>query len=172
MTALFHLLARYVVNTDPTSIVEELLPVAAPMYGRPTSSVKPQQIAHLVDARPSSQTRTEAKVQETLADAPGIEGLDTFMDIEHLIFRVHAIQRMFERAVSKEDVRQVLATGKIIETYPYDKPYPSCLVLGWSGTRPIHVVVADNLDQRETIVITVYEPDLDRWEPGFEKRRQ
>ena len=33
MTALFHLLARYVVNTEPTSIVEELLPVAVPVYG-------------------------------------------------------------------------------------------------------------------------------------------
>jgi superfamily II DNA or RNA helicase len=33
VTALFHLLARYVVNTKPTSIVEELLPVAVPVYG-------------------------------------------------------------------------------------------------------------------------------------------
>ena len=32
VTALFHLLARYVVNTEPTSIVEELLPVVAPVY--------------------------------------------------------------------------------------------------------------------------------------------
>jgi hypothetical protein len=29
------------------------------------------------------------------------------MDIERLIFRLHAVQRMFERAVSKEDVRQL-----------------------------------------------------------------
>lgn len=94
------------------------------------------------------------------------------MDIERLIFRLHAVQRMFERAVSKEDVRQALATGKVIETYPDDKPYPSRLMLGWSGVRPIHVVVADNPEQHETIVITVYEPDLDRWEPGFEKRRK
>ena len=94
------------------------------------------------------------------------------MDIERLIFRLHAVQRMFERAVSKEDVRQALVTGKVIETYPDDKPYPSRLMLGWSGARPIHVVVADNPEQHETIVITVYEPDLDRWEPGFEKRRK
>ena len=93
------------------------------------------------------------------------------MSGERLVFRVHAIQRMFEREFSKEDIRQVLATGKTIEAYPDDKPYPSRLVLGWIGSRPIHVVVADNPTQGETIVITVYEPDLARWEPGFDKRR-
>ena len=63
---------------------------------------------------------------------------------QSLVFRVHAIQRMFERAITKENVRQALATGKTIEAYPEDQPYPSRLVLGWAGTRPIHVVVADN----------------------------
>ena len=91
---------------------------------------------------------------------------------QSLVFRVHAIQRMFERAITKEDVRQALATGKTIEAYPEDQPYRSRLVLGWVGTRPIHVVVADNPLQQETIVITVYEPDPTRWETGFEGRRQ
>ena len=94
------------------------------------------------------------------------------MDSEHLVFRVHAIQRMFEREISREDVRQVLETGTIIESYPDDEPYPSRLVLGWSGVRPIHVVVADNRDEDEIIVITVYEPDPGRWEPGFSERRR
>lgn len=89
-----------------------------------------------------------------------------------LVFRTHAIQRMFERGITKDEIRQALATGKAIEVYPDDQPYPSRLVLGWVGSRPIHVVVADNVAQNETIVITVYEPDLIRWEPGFERRRQ
>jgi hypothetical protein len=79
---------------------------------------------------------------------------------------------MFEREISQEDVRQVLETGTIIESYPDDEPYPSRLVLGWRGARPIHAVVADNRDQDEVIVITVYEPDLERWEPGFAERRR
>jgi hypothetical protein len=91
---------------------------------------------------------------------------------QSLVFRVHAIQRMFERAITEEDVRQALATGKTIETYPEDQPYPSRLVLGWAGARPIHLVVADNQVQQETIVITVYEPDLANWEAGFERRRR
>jgi len=94
------------------------------------------------------------------------------MGSERLVFRVHTIQRMFERRISEEDVRRVLETGKTSESYPDDEPYPSRLVLGWSGARPSHVVVADNRDQDETVVITVYEPDPDRWEPDFSERRR
>jgi len=61
-----------------------------------------------------------------------------FMAVERLIFRVHAIQRMFERGIRKEDVRQILLTGAVIEEYPEDAPYPSRLVLGWRGQRPLH----------------------------------
>lgn len=92
-------------------------------------------------------------------------------DRQRLVFRVHAVQRMFERAITKEDVRQALETGEAIEAYPEDQPYPSRLVLGWVGTRPIHIVVADNLVQQETIVITAYELDPAKWQAGFQRRR-
>jgi hypothetical protein len=91
---------------------------------------------------------------------------------DRLVFRVHAIQRMFQRRISVDDVRHVLATGEVVEGYPNDTPYPSRLVLGWRGSRPIHVVAAENVESGETIVITVYEPDLTQWEPGFKRRRQ
>lgn len=90
---------------------------------------------------------------------------------KRLVFRVHALQRMFQRSIHAEDVRHVLETGKTVERYPDDHPYPSRLVLGWVGARPIHVAVADNDAQQETIAITVYEPDAAHWEPGFERRR-
>ena len=89
-----------------------------------------------------------------------------------LVFRVHAIERMFQRAISAADVEAVLTTGETIETYPDDTPYPSRLVLGWLAGRPLHVVAADNTDADETIVITVYEPDAELWEPGFRRRRE
>ena len=44
--------------------------------------------------------------------------------LPRLIFRVHAVRRMFERGISEEDVRAVLATGETIESYPSDTPYP------------------------------------------------
>ncbi len=87
------------------------------------------------------------------------------------VYRVHAIERMAERGIGDDDVRKVLGHGKVIESYPEDFPYPSILLLGWCGQRPIHVVAADNAADDETIIVTVYEPDPDRWESGFERRK-
>jgi len=94
------------------------------------------------------------------------------MPLERMTFRVHAIRRMFQRGISEKDVRRVLLTGQVIEEYPDDEPYPSRLVLGRRGARPLHVVAADNAETGETIVITVYEPDLAHWEDGFRRRRK
>jgi hypothetical protein len=79
---------------------------------------------------------------------------------------------MFQRRISDQEVRHVIEMGDTIETYPEDNPYPSRLVLGWCGSRPLHVVVADNAMDQETIVITVYEPNRDQWEEGFRRRLQ
>ena len=65
----------------------------------------------------------------------------------------------------------MIQTGETIENYPDDFPYPSRLVLGWHGLRPIHVVVADNIHDKENIVITVYEPDPSEWESDLKRRK-
>lgn len=88
-----------------------------------------------------------------------------------LVFRVHAVQRMAERGVTVDEVRAVLTQGETIEDYPDDIPYPSRLVLGWVGGRPLHVVAAQPASIREIIVITVYEPDAVRWDVEFRRRR-
>ncbi len=88
-----------------------------------------------------------------------------------MVFRVHALRRMFERNIRVEDVRTIVETGETIERYPDDVPYPSRLVLGWRGSRPLHVVVAEILELMESIVITVYEPDPALWEPDFKRRK-
>jgi ERCC4-related helicase len=80
VTALFHLLARYVVNTKPTSIVEELLPVAVRVYSDRPSAVSGQQVARLLEPRLSSETRTPGEVREALADALAIEGLEAILE--------------------------------------------------------------------------------------------
>jgi hypothetical protein len=88
-----------------------------------------------------------------------------------IIYRIHAIQRMFERSVSAEDMRFVLQRGKTIEEYE-DVDTPGRLLLGGRGKRPLHVVVAENAANDEAIVITAYEPDVRYWEPGFQRRRR
>ena len=93
------------------------------------------------------------------------------MNNRNVVFRVHAIQRMFERRINDEDVKHVISTGEAIEGYLDDKPYPSQLVLGWSKNRPLHVVIANNKENNETIVITVYEPDPNQWSADFRSRK-
>lgn len=93
------------------------------------------------------------------------------MPTDRLVFRVHAIERMFNRGISADNVRHVLDTGERIEEYPDDTPYPSELLLGWLGSRPLHVVAARNRAADETIIVTVYEPDRERWESGFRRRK-
>jgi len=34
------------------------------------------------------------------------------------------------------------------------------------------VVVADDTEEGIRIVVTVYQPDLEEWEPGFRRRRK
>ena len=94
------------------------------------------------------------------------------MEERKLVFRVHAIRRMFERGISTNEVREAVETGEVIENYPDDEPYPSRLILGRSGSRPLHVVAAENGIERTTLIVTVYEPDPSMWEPDFRQRRK
>ena len=96
-----------------------------------------------------------------------------FVDPEMLvIYRFHALKRMFERNISEEELLNVLNTGVVVEDYPTDQPYPSRLILGFCKKRALHVVVAEAKDIDQLIVITVYEPDFDHWEPGFKMRKK
>jgi hypothetical protein len=51
---------------------------------------------------------------------------------ERLVFSTHALKAMFARGISEADVQYVLATGKTLEAYLDDQPYPSRLILGWA----------------------------------------
>jgi hypothetical protein len=79
---------------------------------------------------------------------------------------------MFERNISTDAISQALATAELVEDYADSKPYPSRLVLGWAGDRPIHIVFASNAASDETIIITAYEPDARLWKRGFMERKR
>lgn len=89
----------------------------------------------------------------------------------HFIYRTHAIERMFQRDVNEEDVEYVVRNGEIIENYPDDYPYPSCLVLGYFKNRALHVVYATD-EAENVIVITVYEPTVEKWMEDLKTRRE
>jgi len=78
---------------------------------------------------------------------------------------------MFQRDVNEVDVEHVVKSGEIIENYPDDQLYPSFLVLGYTDKRALHVVYAK--DENDTIiVITVYEPTLEKWLEDLKTRRK
>ena len=90
---------------------------------------------------------------------------------EQFEFSKHAVDQSFIRRISVQEVREAIAYGGVIENYPEDKYGPSCLIYGrTTGGRPIHVQCS--YPSRPLIkIITVYEPDPDRWIDFKERRR-
>jgi hypothetical protein len=88
-----------------------------------------------------------------------------------IIFRVHAVQRMFERHISVKNTLGTIQTGEIIEDYSAEMPEPSRLILGFQGKRPLHVVTSENMETNETTIITVYIPDPEKWNNDSKSRR-
>ena len=62
--------------------------------------------------------------------------------------------------------------GEVIEDYPGDKPYPSCLVYGqtFSG-EPVHSVWAYNQQNQWAALVTVYRPDPRLW-VNYQERKE
>ncbi len=87
-----------------------------------------------------------------------------------IVFRSHALIRMFQRRITPDEVRHVIEKGEVIEDYATDTPYPSRLILGWSDRRAIHIVAAYDAASQTEIVITVYEPDPAQWDQTFRRR--
>ncbi len=74
--------------------------------------------------------------------------------------------------IRDEEVFEAISTGKIIENYPEDEPYPSCLIYGiTTKSRPLHAVCAYSEDEKLSIVITVYQPNSERW-TDFSRRKK
>ena len=88
-----------------------------------------------------------------------------------ILFRIHAVQRMFERAVSIRKVLSVVRTGELIEDYTLEMSKPGRLLLGFQGKRPIHVVTSQDSETGVTTIVTVYIPDPDQWKKDFTRRR-
>jgi hypothetical protein len=99
-----------------------------------------------------------------------INELQRLCEIDAVRWTDHAIKRMIQRGISQADVKRTLTGGEIIEQYPDDYPYPSCLVLGnVPKDRPLHVVCG--VGSEELWIISAYYPDPERWSDGFEKRK-
>lgn len=83
----------------------------------------------------------------------------------------HVFRRMAERGFSPDTIKSVIKNGTVIKEYQDDTPYPSRLILGFEGNRPVHVVSAYYPGDDTEYVITVYEPDSLLWSDDFTERR-
>jgi hypothetical protein len=88
-----------------------------------------------------------------------------------LLFRVHAVQRMFERRISVKNLRQALLNGEVIEDYSAEMTAPGKLILGYQGVRPFHVVVSEGIGTQAAFVITAYIPSQEKWKRDSRRRR-
>ena len=93
------------------------------------------------------------------------------MICDRVVFSGHAVRRMFERRITKEEVLEALTAGEAIAEYPDDEPYPSVLLLARVEGRVLHVVAAEDAGSHTCYIVTVYLPDPDLWTPDFRTRR-
>lgn len=100
-----------------------------------------------------------------------IDELRRICTIENIEITLHAARRLEQRGIFLKDIIACIKNGKIIEQYPDDYPFPSCLILGMTVKQNyLHVVVGSN---RVTLwIVTAYFPDLQKWENDFETRKE
>lgn len=78
-------------------------------------------------------------------------------------FSRHAADQSILRRISVQEIREVLASGEIIEDYPDDKYGPSCLIMGFtSGRKALHIQCS-HPSRTLVKIITLYEPDPGSW---------
>jgi hypothetical protein len=76
--------------------------------------------------------------------------------------------------VGRRQIERALQTCEINEDYPtLRRPLPDCLVLGWlTPNKPVHAVIAVDLEQDRLLIITVYLPNDREWENDYRTRKQ
>lgn len=100
-----------------------------------------------------------------------IERLKELCAAGQIIWTEHTMKRIMERRISRADVKACIMSGEIIEQYPDDYPYPSCLVFGFAVEgRIIHVVAGEG--DGSLWIITAYWPDPLKWDDTLKIRKE
>ncbi len=99
-----------------------------------------------------------------------IEVLKEYYIKDKVLISEHAAQRFKQREIKAREVRYAVNNGEIIEQYPGDYPFPSCLILGkTSQGEYLHIVMSD--EGTMSRVITAYYPDKDKWTEDFRAKK-
>jgi hypothetical protein len=100
-----------------------------------------------------------------------IEAIVESIEANRVMITDHADEEAYNDGLSFNDILTAISAGEIIEQYPEDKPYPSCLILSKDvQAEPIHTVWAYNSETKSSVLITVYRPDPKQWIDGRIRR--
>ena len=88
---------------------------------------------------------------------------------ENMVLTQHSRRRLAERNISIDDICHAINSGEIIEQYSDDHPFPSCLIMGTSDDRIIHICAS--IDDGMIYLITAYIPSHEKWESDWKTRR-
>lgn len=100
-----------------------------------------------------------------------IDNLRELCNNRAIKWTTHVIARLQERHIDPSDIKNCIATGHIIEQYPNDYPYPSCLVLGNAKSdKALHVVIG--VGEGNLWLITAYYPNPAKWNDDFSIRKE
>lgn len=86
-------------------------------------------------------------------------------------YRVHAVQRMFERGIQPASVRRALQVTDILEDYSDESRQPGHLLFGVQSGRPFHLVTCGAPRTASLVIVTVYLPHPSRWKRDARTRR-
>ena len=90
-----------------------------------------------------------------------IEEIREKFKIGRVKFTAHSQEKIDERRVIISEIEKVIFTGEIIEKYHNDKPYHSCLILGYvRNNQPLYVLCATG---ESLIIVTVHWFDPGKW---------
>jgi hypothetical protein len=104
-------------------------------------------------------------------DTIDIAALRSLVSEGCILWTEHFALRLRERGIKRRDVIACIQNGEIIEQYPDDMPFPSCLILGAAvGGKPLHVVCAFHFNVN-CCMITAYYPSPDKWKPDNKTRK-
>ncbi len=86
----------------------------------------------------------------------------------------HAERERQTDKITVAELEEALSLCEVVEQYPDDPRGPSCLVVGFSGKRPVHAVCAVTADPEELLLVTVYDPSKRpaKWTQGYRRRKE
>ncbi len=86
-------------------------------------------------------------------------------------WRLHVLERALAHGIPRSEILRAVRVGEVIEWYPTDWPFPSCLIHA-IDTEALHVVAAVDQVGGVCHIITAYRPDLDHFETDLKTRRR